>query len=83
MAKNTLISIETPTTQLRDHVNTVHRNIKAHKCDKCDYNTGFRSNLVQHMKKPHFVCEHCQTFVTIGKTVMARHVKVGFTHGVL
>ena len=47
---------------------------------------GFRMHFYdKHLQESEklYVCEHCQTFVTIGKTVMARHVKVGFTHGVL
>ena len=77
-------SIERPLrAQLRDHVNTVHRKVRAYNCDKCDYNTGFRSNLLQHQAKPHLVCEYCHTFVTVGKTVMSRHVKVGCADGAL
>ena len=61
--------------QLRDHVNSVHRGIKAYKCEKCDYVTGLRTNLLMHMKKPHLVCEYCHTFVITGKRNMDRHVK--------
>ena len=65
--------------QLKDHVNSVHRGIKAYKCEKCDHVTGLRSNLQIHMKKPHLVCEYCKTFVTVSKMKLAAHVKVRVT----
>ena len=63
-------------TQLRDHINTVHLNIRLHKCPKCDYVAGFKSCLLMHLKHPHLVCEHC-SYVTTSKLKMGKHVKVG------
>ena len=65
-----------PTSQLRDHINTVHLKVRLHKCPKCDYVAGFKSCLMMHLRRPHLVCEHCATFVTVNKLKMGKHVKV-------
>jgi hypothetical protein len=57
---------------LVEHVNAVHLNMKNFKCHKCDYATGFSSNMSAHKLKPHEQCDQCDVVMT-SKYLMVRH----------
>ena len=41
--------------KLKEHVDAVHLKLKNHKCELCDWTTGFTTNMSLHLKKVHGV----------------------------
>jgi KRAB domain-containing zinc finger protein len=61
------------------HVNSVHGNIRCHKCTQCKFASSQKANLLRHKKFVHdnikdHKCTHCE-FSTSGKGNLMTHVK--------
>ena len=59
---------------------SIHDKIKDFKCDKCEYKTTTKHNLIHHIKSIHdnikdFKCDKCE-YKTTTKHNLKKHMKI-------